>query len=438
MDLSKFEPLYFLLPDFLQDKICNVVAEKFADRKFKNFDKYFKISLLNEWSGVNVLERIRYMRRLWKEIPFYKTYPKKFAEMPILTREDIRYNFKNLLNKNYKYDIMHTSGTTGTGIQIAWANPTAYQMEYATVWRQRNRAGIKRNERSCQFGGAKIISVKRKKPPFYRYLKAENIYYFSMYHLSEENLPEYVREIKEINPVFIQGYPSLLNVIARYILENDIEVQTKAIFTSSDTLLDPFRRNIEEAFNCKCYDKYGNTELAGSICECDEGGLHIDTDYGLIEFLDENNDPVSYGESGRMICTNFINPAMPLIRYDTGDRAVPIDDVCSCGRKLPLVKEIEGRVDDVIIATNGAYVTRMDHVFKSMYNIFEAQIIQVKRDLIKVNIVPRETYTERDEKQLIYEIQSRLGKDMRIKINKKNRIKRINGKFPAVVNKCLQ
>lgn len=360
-------------------------------------------------------------------------------KIPILTKEEIRFNSAKLISNKYRrwqYDLHHTSGTTGTALNIVWGHD-ATMKEYAFVERVRRRAGeLNSKEPHVTFGGRLIVPLKQKELPFWRVNRAENQYLFSMYHLNKENLSFYIEKMRELNLSYIEGYPSLCYVVAEYMLQNAIApIPVKAIFTSSETLLAYQREKIEKAFQCRVIDRYGSTELAASIGECELGRFHVDTEYGIIEFL-KDGENVYENEAGEMVCTSFVNPAFPLIRYMVGDVAKPMGDLCPCGRGLPLVEEIIGRTDDILVTKNGAYLGRLDHIFKETLNIRESQIVQESIDEVIVKVVPRPSYSEKDSKLLLDEFKKRLGEDMEIKIQLVDEIPcQKNGKFKAVISK---
>ena len=98
------------------------------------------------------------------------------------------------------------------------------------------------------------------------------------------------------------------------------------------------------------------------------------------------------------MATGLLNPDMPLVRYDVGDRGAraPSGAACACGRLLPRLLAIEGRSDDVVVTPEGRRVGRLDPVFKADLAIREAQIVQETRDRVRVLIVPAAGYGEDD------------------------------------------
>jgi len=456
--MNKLEELiYNMSPIIVQNMIMSAYGCYWAYLKYSgNFGHFLAwLEKTERLSRKELLElQTRELKRIinytYYNVPYYKRMFRKYnikpddiktiedlKKIPILTKEDIRYNFKSLISQKYhswQYSIKHTSGTTGTALNVVWSNE-ATMKEYAFVERIRRRVGVDSKEPHATFAGRLIVPLKQTKPPFWRYNCAERQYYFSMHHLTKENLKYYTEKLRQIRPSYIEGYPSLIYVVAEYMLKYEDPIPVKAVFTSSETLLSYQRESIEKAFQCRVLDRYGMTELAASIGECEMGGYHIDAEYGIIEFL-KDGEEVSEGEVGEMVCTSFINEAFPLIRYKVGDLARPIKDVCSCGRSLPLVKEIIGRIDDILITKRGAYLGRLDHIFKEMHNIKESQIIQESIDKIVVKVVPREEFSEKDIGMLIKEFQKRLGSDMEIEVKIVDQIPRErNGKFKAVISK---
>jgi len=136
-----------------------------------------------------------------------------------------------------------------------------------------------------------------------------------------------------------------------------------------------------------------------------------------------------------MVATALLNADMPLIRYETGDRATLATEPCACGRGLPVLAAIEGRVDDMIVTPDGRHIGRLDPVFKADLPIHEAQIIQTTPDTLRVLYVPTAAYTPGDGEALIGRIHDRVGPAMRVVLEAVPAIPRTaNGKFRAVIS----
>jgi phenylacetate-CoA ligase len=178
-------------------------------------------------------------------------------------------------------------------------------------------------------------------------------------------------------------------------------------------------------------------EIAGAASECEHGSLHIWPDVGIVEVLDENNQPVPPGITGRLVLTGLLNSEMPLIRYEVGDWGALADSnrsTCPCGRTLSIIESLEGRSDDLILTRDGRKIGRLDPVFKGEFPLHEAQIIQESLDEIRVRYVPLKTFNAKHAEELQAAVKERLG-NMQIVLEKVDNIPRgPNGKFRAVIS----
>jgi phenylacetate-CoA ligase len=250
-------------------------------------------------------------------------------------------------------------------------------------------------------------------------------------------MPAYLKKLNSFQPELIRGYPSSVYLIACGILDNgEKKIRPKAVFTNSETLLDQQRYIIEEAFHCKVYNWYGNAEQVGNIVECEHGNLHLKQEHSYIEFLREDGSPASPGEMAEMVCTGFNNEAMPLIRYRVGDMAVFSNDSCNCGRGGIIIEKIIGRVEDIVVTPDGRHIGRLDHLFKDMLNVKEAQIIQESIESLNIHIVKRDQFNESDMQKLREEAKLRLGNGIKINISFVNHLEREpSGKLRFVISK---
>jgi phenylacetate-CoA ligase len=204
----------------------------------------------------------------------------------------------------------------------------------------------------------------------------------------------------------------------------------RGIVTSSETLSDIQRREIESAFACRVFDWYGQFERVAAIGTCERGRHHLLTDYSYVEMLPAE------GGLYELIGTGFNNLSMPLIRYRCGDlvRPAPTTERCACGRSFPLIEEVVGRIDDPIKLPDGRSVGRLDHLFKGVEGILEAQIRQDRLDAIAVLIVPSPTFNDRTREILQSNARYRLGDRIGLEIQLVDSIPRTrNGKFKGVV-----
>jgi phenylacetate-CoA ligase len=227
-----------------------------------------------------------------------------------------------------------------------------------------------------------------------------------------------------------------LYTIASFAKDHNISLIniTKGITTSAETLFAEQREVIETAFGVPIFDQYGAAEMCVFVGQCREGTYHIHIDYGIIEFLRDDGTPAPAGEEAEIVCTGLINPVMPLIRYRIGDRAVLSDETCKCGSIFPIVENVLGRIDDVIITPDGKQVGRLSPVFKGL-PVKEVQYIQRDKNSVIVQIVKTEGYTVETEKQSIHELRKRLGNEIAIQLKYVESIPRgEGGKLKSIIS----
>lgn len=208
----------------------------------------------------------------------------------------------------------------------------------------------------------------------------------------------------------------------------------KAILTSSEKLTDDMRSMLEKVYRCEVFDAYSGVEACCQASECEYHNMHISPDMGIIEFLDEDDQPVPPGIPGRMIATGFLNFAQPLIRYDTGDIGIYTEDECPCGRQMPLIKELVGRLEDTVVGKDGRETVRFHGIFIGLDHVSEGQIIQEELDRFRIRLVVLPDFGKSD-KEIIYDrFQQRLG-NIKLDYEFVDKIERTKaGKFRAVIS----
>jgi len=230
------------------------------------------------------------------------------------------------------------------------------------------------------------------------------------------------------------GYPSALQTVARYALDtDDLPARADAVFTVSETLTTQARRAIEEAWRCKVYDRYGAVEGCILATECSAGRLHVSPEIGVVEIIGSDGKPAKPGELGQVVATGLQNTLQPLIRYQIGDVARwASDQDCPCGRQMPILEGVDGRVEDMCYTVHGEFL-RFDTVFKDIANIREAQVVQRTLDEFAIRVVPADGFSAADAEHMQRNMRLHVG-NVRVEVELVDHISRTAaGKFKAVV-----
>jgi phenylacetate-CoA ligase len=327
-----------------------------------------------------------------------------------------------------------TGGTTGRPVTY-WMSSSAIQFNYATYEaRFRRWAGVEFGDRMVSLNGKVIVPVAQAKPPFWRHNLAFNQLYVSIYHLSDENLPGIVDRMEQFAPKVIVAYCSAAHRVARFMNEHGRagQVRPKAVMVSSETLFDWQRTEIERAFGCRVFDGYSQGEQVAFISQCPEGAMHVSPEFGVVELVEHDG-------MHEIVATSLTNEAMPLLRYRTGDSAIPDEGAsCSCGRGLPTVRSLVGRIDDMVVTPEGATVgpTALGLAFKVIPELREAQIVQSSPAAITVSLVVTPRFEPAHESRVRTELHKRLGERIRIDIAYVDEIpKTVSGKQRLIVQR---
>lgn len=425
------------------DKFTRVLADFFTNENMS-------LEELHEFQRERLKSLIRHA---YDHVPYYhetmktlKLRPADFndlsdiVKLPILTREDIRQNFNRLKADNvpwYKIRHGHTSGTTGSPLAFLW-DTNVCVAHHAADWRQKKWAGLKFGDRFISLQGRQIVPIEQTKPPFWVMNKVHNQLFMSSFHLRDDYLKYYIDKIVEFEPTAIEGYPSSLYILARYMESHDIKIPVTAVLSSSETLL-PFQRElIESVFSCRIFDFYGMAERVVYGSECQKhSGKHLNMDYGVTEIVDTNNMPASHGRHGSIVATGLWNFAMPLIRYKTSDISAVSDVKCGCGRSFPLFDNVTTKAEDIIILRDGRLIppSIMTHPFKTLKSVSMSQIVQEDYNHVKVYLKKNDSYNEREHNELYSGMRERLGSDVNIEIIFAPELdKNISGKFRWVIS----
>ena len=353
-------------------------------------------------------------------------------DFPILERSQAQANASSIARGDVQWAGMSsTSGSTGTGLRFP-VTRSAVQSQWATWWRFRRWHGIERDQWCGYFGGRPVVPAGRSEAPLWRYNVPGRQVLFSGSHLSDDTFAAYVRELAKRRLAWLHGYPSLLALLAGFLVERrqSIGYQVRWITTAAENLLPAQANVIERAFGLRPRQHYGMAEGAANASECPNGRLHVDEDFAFVEFV-----PVEHGTGCRILGTNISNRAFPLIRYDVGDIAQVSGQTCDCGRPGRVIDAIDGRREDYVVLPSGALVGRLDHIFKDQLRVREAQIYQPDLRHVVLRLVVAHDFTTRDDHALVSAARTWLGNALRIEIQHLNALPRTPaGKLRFVIS----
>ena len=388
-------------------------------------------------------ERVAYiLHRAATRVPYYRDYWQArrrngdraswdlLENWPLLEKDPVRLQPTAFLADDCEPRRMfkeQTSGTTGTPLRVWRSRATLSTLHAIADVRTRGWDGLPQDARWARLGGQLVTPVSRRRPPFWVWNAAMRQLYLSTYHLAPHLVAHYLDALVRYRIVYLAGYPSAVQALAHEAVRlGRRDLQMAVVHTNAEPVLPEQRAIIAEAFQCPTRESYGMAEAVAAASECAAGRLHQWPEFGYVEIAPD----------GELICTGLLNPDMILIRYRVGDRGEVVrdDTPCSCGRSLPLMGPIKGRVNDVLVTPDGRQAAHMGAVFFDL-PVRQSQIVQEQLDFVRVRVAADDAFDDTHERLIAARIQERMG-DTRVLIERVNEVPRTaSGKLQTIVSK---
>ncbi len=442
------EKIYLASPVFIQNTLVTIAGLIERHRRYSGVYHDFSRKLFaNEYKSRKELLELQQsqlkqvLQNAIENVPFYRKLGinnPDITEFPILNRNEIAQHPLDFISDSYNEESLmtiYTGGSTGTPLGV-YLTKDIRRKSYA-FWNRFYRSfGVGIHDKKATFLGRKIQNPDNNKPPFWRFNLAGNQLLFSSFHMTNENLPSYVKRLNKFKPTIIEGYPLSVFRIAEFIHENNItlEFTPKGISTSSESFTSKQRAIMEKAFNCKVYDQYGSAESVIFAGECEHGKKHIAVEYGFAEILKDDGNITSEGE-GELIVTSLFNDAMPLIRYRIGDLGKISHKPCPCGRHTPILEELSGKAGAVIVSKGKRVSTAaIAFAFEYLENVNKVQIIQNEPEKVHVKLVAKQGFSKEKQDFMEWELRKMLSPELEIDVELVDDIPAAeNGKYQMVV-----
>jgi phenylacetate-CoA ligase len=340
-------------------------------------------------------EYVPYYRDLFRNAGFDPRALSSLTDLerlPFLTKADIRAHTESLKSTVAKsLTRSNTGGSSGEPL-IFFLGKERVSHDVAAKWRATRWWGVDLGDPEIVVWGSPIElgaqdRVRRLRDALLR------TRLLPAFELSDANLDAFVKTIRDTRPAMLFGYPSALARIARHAAARGIALNTlgiKVAFVTAERLYDDQRIAIENGFGCPVANGYGGRDAGFIAHACPRGGMHITAEDIIVETIGADGRCVKAGEPGEIVVTHLASRDFPFIRYRTGDVGVLDTEVCPCGRCLPMLREIQGRSTDFVVAEDGTIMhgLALIYVIRDLQGISAFKIIQESRTLTRVEIVP--------------------------------------------------
>lgn len=357
----------------------------------------------------------------WHQVPYYRrqwqslgiSHPgdirtrAEYATLPVLTKQQIRANFDDLIAPEHRDHLLYktTGGSTGEPLRFGYTRES-YERRVAAMHRGYGWSGARLGQRTLYLWGMPQAPTRKDR----LYHMAFNRRMLNAFDMREENMAPYADAFARFRPRTVVGYVAPLVHMAEWLLARGRQLpKPERILTAAEALHPSQRALIERAFASPVYNTYGCREFMLLAAQCTHGGLHTTADHLMLELgaaVDDSDDAPR-----DILVTDLHNLGMPLLRYSNGDLAQGGQGTCPCGRGLPTLERVDGRRLDALRTADGRFVPGefVVYAFLGAKGISRYQAVQQAIDRIEVRIVRDEGYDADSIEQARQQLQQALG-----------------------------
>lgn len=387
--------------------------------------------------------QVPYYRELFTHLGFDPqavTSLSDLQRLPFLTKAEIRANTEDLKSAQAR-DLarFNTGGSSGEPL-VFFIGKERVSHDVAAKWRATRWWGVDIGDPEIVLWGSPIELTSQDRMRHWRdaLMRTQLLPAFEM---SAEKVARFIDVIRRTRPAMLFGYPSAFAHIARHAESQGIRLDDlgiKVAFVTSERLYDHQRELIERVFNCPVANGYGGRDAGFIAHQCPNGSMHLTHEDIIVEIVDAQGRVLPHGESGEIVVTHLATKDFPFIRYRTGDVGTLDDRPCSCGRTLPLLKEIQGRSTDFLVAQDGTVMHGLSliYIVRDLAGVRQFKIVQESLDRTNILLVTDERFDPGNLTAIERGAKARLGAGVTVNVRLVSEIPpEKSGKYRYVVSK---
>ncbi len=400
MDLLAACSRYLLLPTYLR---------WIGSGQLPQYRRFMKSQFLTEeelrrrqWTAVQDMLRYvhghnRFYRRRLHELgatPDDFRSLADFSRLPLLTKDDLRGHADELLSDGWDVSSLRrkrTGGSTGVPVHLYW-DPRAAGIKGGVAMRHDEWAHFQVGRKKAALWG----DVKSRTSLRHRLTDAlyNRTIYLDTLEMDDRRMLDFAEAIRRTSTKLLFGHGHSLYHFARFLRERRVtDLKLKGIISSAEMLPPEERRVVEEVFGNVVFDRYGCEEVGLIASECERhDGMHVAAEGMYVEILDGTEEV-----PGRVVVTDLLNHATPILRYEIGDLALTKPGPCACGRGLPRIGRVIGRTSDFLYTPEGRQISGislLDTVIIHIPGFRRAQVVQESLNALTFNVVKEEGFSD--------------------------------------------
>jgi phenylacetate-CoA ligase len=281
-----------------------------------------------------------------------------------------------------------TGGSTGERM-VFYRDAEAMARNFAHVLRNHTWTGLRLGRPHVLLWGAHFDLKAQQRVTNRLVNTALRQRYLDAFAMNAGSMADYHARLARWRPALLSSYVTAAVTLADHIVDRGLApLGLPALATTAEMLFPAHRAKLQSLIARQVFDRFGCREIGNTAHECEaHDGLHVNAEHVVLEVVDGAGRPVADGETGDILYTSLGNQVFPLIRYRVGDRARTMaPGRCACGRGLPRIAGITGRITDMLIAADGTRVhgEYFSHLFYAMADVREFHVVQEARDAVVV------------------------------------------------------
>lgn len=410
-----------------------------------------------QWLDASEIEQHQFrqlkslLQHCWDHVPFYRRRFEEaglspttirdwsdFRRLPPLPRSVYRKNAASAQARQLPPNMKRTSstatsGTTGEPIDVPLTNTVSFWW-HAFYLRDLEWCGIDPRGRLAVIRPLKLANNESQgmRRRCWSALLDPLIESGELYAMTFDQSPaRYLSWLQEVDPDYLLSFPSMLELLAGLVRERRVVFRNlRAIQSISETLTDEARSLIESAFGVPVKDTYSCCEAGYLASPCpNQPGYHIHSENVVLEIVDDQGEPCPPGTTGRVLITTLHNFLAPFIRYDVGDTARLADGPCRCGRGLPLLAHIDGKVRPVFRLADGRtrHTSVLAGYLRRVGGHHQHQVIQKSFDRFVLRLVPDQTWSPDHPERFRQSFRDLFGPNVQVDIELRESLERTAG-----------
>lgn len=408
----------------------------------------------DELAALQLQNLKRFLQEIGAKVPYYKALftaasfdpasvssVADLARLPLLDKATIRTHAESMkATAHGPLTRYNTGGSSGEPL-IFYTGLARKSHDVAAKWRATRWWGVDIGDTELVVWGSPIeLGAQDRLRRFRDALMRSHL--LPAFEMSATNLDHFVARIVATRPAMLFGYPSSLTLIARHAELRGVSLNhigVRVVFVTSEKLYDDQRRVISTAFGCPVANGYGARDAGFIAHECPAGNLHISSEDIVVEILRSDGSVAGPDQSGEIVVTHMATGDFPFVRYRTGDVGVLGSTRCACGRGLPVLRDVEGRTTDFVIAHDGTVMHGLALIYtlRDLPGVERFKIEQLSLDCTRVRVVCGSAFDAAAEEQIRNDFKARLGAMVEVRIERVSAIPaEASGKF-RYVSSCV-